>query len=87
MALIERGKVQSGGIVFSKPLALPEGTEVVVHIEPLVKDTQAAGPDVGEDFTTLPFFGMWAEREDMSDSTAWVRREREQWQQRAVRQD
>ena len=87
MALIERGKVQGGGIVFSKPLVLPEGTEVVVHIEPLVASRQAAAPDVGEDFAALPFFRMWAEREDMSDSAAWVRREREQWQQRVVRQD
>lgn len=27
-----------------------------------------------------PFFGMWADREDMKDSTAWVRKtRREQW--------
>lgn len=27
-----------------------------------------------------PFFGMWADREDMKDSTAWVRKIREeQW--------
>ena len=85
MALIERGKVQGGGIVFSEPLALPEGTEVVVRIEPL---TQPASPGTAdEDFATLPFFGMWADREDMEDSAVWVRRERERWQQRTARQD
>jgi prevent-host-death family protein len=35
----------------------------------------------------LPFFGMWAHRNDMRDSTAWVRKEREKWHQRVTRQD
>ena len=35
----------------------------------------------------LPFFGMWADREDMTDSVAWVRKDREQWRQRATRLD
>jgi len=35
----------------------------------------------------LPFFGMRTDREDMSDSAAWVRKEQEKWQQRATRQD
>jgi hypothetical protein len=40
-----------------------------------------------DDFASLPFFGMWADREEMQDGAAWVRQEREQWQQRAARQD
>ena len=84
MALIERGKVQGQGIMFAKPLALPEGTEVVVSIEPL---EQITAPSTSEDFAALPFFGMWKDREDMEDSEAWVRRERERWQQRAAQQD
>lgn len=28
-----------------------------------------------------PFIGMWRDREDMQDSTAWVRKQR-QWEQR-----
>ncbi len=28
-----------------------------------------------------PFIGMWQDREDMRDSTAWVRRQR-QWEQK-----
>ncbi|MBI2843112.1 MAG: DUF2281 domain-containing protein [Armatimonadetes bacterium] len=31
---------------------------------------------------SLPFFGMWADREDMTDSAAWVRKERERWDER-----
>ena len=34
MTLIEHGKVEQGAIVFAQPLALPDGTEVVVQIEP-----------------------------------------------------
>ena len=85
--LIERGKVQSGGIVFDAPLALPEGTEVMVQIEPLAAGAETAAPLSDEEFLSLPFFGMWAEREDMHDSAAWVRRERERWHQRVSRQD
>lgn len=36
MEVVERGKVRGNDcIVFSKPLELPEGTEVLVHIEPV----------------------------------------------------
>lgn len=33
--------------------------------------------------TDLPFFGMWADRTDMSDSSKWVRQERKQWHLRS----
>lgn len=87
MTLIGRGKVQGGGIVFPEPLTLPEGTEVVIFIEAPAVGQQSGLPGTDEDFAALSFFGMWADREDMRDSAAWVRRERERWQQRAVRQD
>ena len=53
------GKVQSGGIAFSEPLSLPEGTEVAVRIESTVTSRQATTPGADEDFAELPFFGMW----------------------------
>ena len=81
------GKVQSGGIVFSKPLSLLEGTEVAVRIESTVTSRQATTSDADEDFADLPFFGMWQGRKDMSDSEVWVRKEREKWHRRALRQD
>src|SRR5262245_45119445 len=87
MALRERGKIQAGSIVFPNPLTLPEGTEVLVSIEPLAVKEQTASSDGEEDFAALPFFGMWRERQDMRDSAAWVRKERKRWQQRVVRQD
>jgi len=86
MALIARGKVQGGCIVFAEPLTLPDETEVVVYIEAAAVG-QMAAPKGNEEFAALPFFGMWADREDMGDSAAWVRRERELWHKRSARQD
>ena len=84
--IIEEGKVNNGHIVLSKPLALPEGTEVRVQIEPIdPENTQNTAAEKNEDFANQPFFGMWADREDMRDSVAWLRKEREKWQQRFTR--
>lgn len=87
MELIKHGTVKQGTIVFTEQLPLPEGTEVVVHIEPLGDARHHPAAEETEEFATLPVFGMWADREDMTDSVAWVRREREKWQQRVHRQD
>jgi hypothetical protein len=84
---MERGRVKGRSIIFPKPLALPEGTVVNVQIQPLVITTKPTAYADDKEFRSLPFFGMWADREDMQDSVAWVRREREKWQQRATRQD
>lgn len=70
------GTVQNGGIVFSEPLALPDGAEVRVNIEEKNGDAKPLSPD----FEKQPFFGMWSDRDDMSDSSEWVRKEREKWQ-------
>ncbi len=80
--IIEEGKVSNGHIVLSKPLSLPEGTEVRVRIEPVDPvpvdgdDSQNTDSDESEDFANQPFFGMWADREDMRDSVAWVQKQR-----------
>ena len=89
--IIEAGKVSNGHIVLSKPLSLPEGTEVRVRIEPVdpvpvdKDDSQNTNSDESEDFANLPCFGMWADREDMRDSVAWVRKQREKWLERITR--
>jgi hypothetical protein len=85
MTIIEHGTVQGGKIVFAQPLELPEGAEVVVKIETIAEDLQNDNAADEIDFASLPFFGMWADREEMSDSAAWVRRERERWQERLSR--
>ncbi len=87
MELKLRGQVKGGTIVFPEPLTLPEGTEVVASIEPVTEARKLPTPEEVEEFMSLPFFGMWADREDMKDSVAWVRKEREKWQQRSQRRD
>ena len=83
MALIVgQGKINNGGIVLSKPLPLPEGTEVRIQIEPIDTHNTSTVPDESEGFTNLPCFGMWADRMEMRDSVAWLKKEREKWQQR-----
>jgi hypothetical protein len=82
-----KGKVQAGSIVLTDPVPLPEGTEVEVQIEPLGTADSTAPSLRSEEFAALPFFGMWADREDMKDSVAWVQKERAKWHQRAARQE
>jgi hypothetical protein len=86
MALTERGTIRQGSIVFANPLGLPDGTEVVVRVEPIGHPEDASPGELGE-FASLPFFGMWAGRQDLSHPADWVRREREAWQPRATRPD
>lgn len=95
MEIIQRGTIQNGRVVLANPLPLPEGTEVVVKVEPVAEQpspssvelTPAPASEGTVDFASLPFFGMWADREDMKDSVAWVNKEREKWYQRARRRD
>ena len=84
MEFIERGRIEDGQPVLSRPLALPDGTDVVVRIEPVAPPQPVVFSE--EEFSSLPFFGMWVDREDMADAAAWVRRERERWQERVARQ-
>ena len=84
--IIEQGEINNGGIILTKPLSLPEGMKVRIEIEPIETDeSQDRTHDENEDFVNLPCFGMWADREDMRDSVAWVRKQREKWLERITR--
>jgi hypothetical protein len=87
MTIVTRGSVQNGAIVPHEPLTLPDGTEVVVSIEPAEARFDADADRRLAAFDALGFHGMWADREDMADSVAWVRKVRDQWQQRLSRRD
>jgi Uma2 family endonuclease len=52
---------------------------------PALAEQPPSGPSAA--FDQLPFFGMWAGREDIKDSEVWLRREREQWQQWGIQPD
>lgn len=86
MAIIGRGVVHGSNIVFPDTLSLPEGTEVVVHIEPVAKVQPEREPANETDFMEQPWFGMWKDRKDMDDSSIWVRRERESWSPRLTKE-
>jgi hypothetical protein len=87
MSWFGRGTIRDGKVLLTDPVPLPEGTEVGVHLEPLGAARSGAPSPGLEEFATLPAFGMWADREDMNDSDAWVRQERATWHQRAARPD
>ena len=80
--IVEQGKINNGSIVLAKPVSLPDGTPVRIQIEPIDTHTPRTTTDASEDFTNLPCFGMWADRTEMQDSVAWLKKEREKWQQR-----
>ena len=87
MKLTAHGTVQGNGIVFPEALGLPDGMRVVVSIEPEEVDRKPSSEESIERIAALPFFGMWADRADITDSVAWVRKIREQWLQRLQPRD
>lgn len=82
MVLVERGIVQGPNIVFPKTLSLPEGTEVIVHIETVTAAPCKESPLNEADFMAQPCFGIWKDRPDMDNTVAWVRKERDSWNHR-----
>jgi len=66
-------------IIPDEPVNIPTNEPLVVEVS--LKTERAAGK-AAESITSLPFFGMWADRDDMSDSIAWVTKERERWNER-----
>ena len=87
MVTIRSGHVERGHLVLDDALPLPDGTPVRVAVEVVEPAGEMPTPESTRDFASEPYFGMWADREDMEDSAVWVRRERERWQQRTARQD
>ena len=87
MASIERGRILGSSIVFAGPLGIPDGTEVLVRIEPVSHQDAMHSKQSAESFVSLPFFGMWKDRTDIGDSADWVRQERQKWHQRAAHRD
>lgn len=84
MVIIEHGIISNGKISLDKPLPFAEGSKVVVRVEPEAPSAgnhHAAELSAAE-FGALPFFGQWADRQDIPDSAEYVRQERAKWQQR-----
>ncbi len=88
MEIVENGTIVNGAISLDHPLPLADGCHVVVRVATaaLTKEGEVP-PAVSEDLSSHPFFGLWADREDIKDSGEYVRQERVKWQQRATRLD
>jgi hypothetical protein len=62
----------------------PEAQKEIVDFLAFLKARYPSAPTArkskGRRLADEPFIGMWHDRKDMRDSTAWVRRQR-QWEQ------
>lgn len=58
------------------PEGQKEAAEFIAFLRQRYARSDSAEPN-GQDLKDLGFVGMWRDREDMRDSTAWVRRLRE----------
>jgi hypothetical protein len=74
-----RGRIQGGVVIPDAPLDLPDGLEVEVRITS-ADPANASQPSYGPVIDSV--FGMWRGRDDMADSVAWVRKQRDEWQNR-----
>ena len=86
MGVLLHGRVEDGRVILSDRVALPDGTDVLVSIEPLNEGETDPGT-LDDDMSTWPQFGMWADRPEMRDSVAWVRSQRAQWRRRLRPED
>ena len=86
MSVIIKAHFDGKTIVPDSHLDLPVDQPVEVEVRlitPAEHTDLPKSPRAGKlDITTLPFFGMWKDRDDMSDSVRWVQREREKWANR-----
>jgi hypothetical protein len=87
MSLRLRGRIKQGRIELAEGIALPDGTDVLVSVEVFDEPSPTDESWNSDDMASWPVFGMWADRPEMEDSAAWVRRQREAWQQRLRRRD
>lgn len=89
MSLIIRAHFDGKTIVPDEKVDLPPDQPMEVELRLLPPSGDAVEPSKAEglDITSMPFFGMWATREDMADSVKWVREERHTWNSRLSDRD
>ena len=83
MSMVIRAHFDGRAIVPDSELDLP--LDQPLEVEVRVLSSEAAPTQAKTPITSLPFFGMWADREDMKDSVAWVNKERRRWKKRLTR--
>jgi hypothetical protein len=78
MVTAYQGTVKGGQIHFDDTPDLPEGAQVIVV---LISEGQKRALTLG-DLLDSPLIGMWADREDITESAEFARHLREQAQRR-----
>jgi hypothetical protein len=78
--------MESASIVQDIASLPPEAQREVIDFIAFLKTRYPTAPDLSvtnrTELTDEPFVGMWRDREDMQDSTAWVRNmRRSEWEQ------
>lgn len=68
--------------IFQEIVSLPlEGQQQVERFVTFLRQTYGSTPRVAQppssDWQAEEFLGMWRDRDDMQDSSAWVRQQRE----------
>jgi Protein of unknown function (DUF2281) len=61
-----------------RSLPIEKQQEILNFADSLTQKSQAAVADPKTDWQNSPSIGMWKDREDMQDSTDWVRQTRKQ---------
>ena len=83
MSVRVRAHFDGKAIVPNEPLDLPQDMELEVEVRFVTRaGRRRRAKRVVGGVTSMPFFGMWADREDMKDAAEWVRKERERWSER-----
>jgi hypothetical protein len=86
--MVIRAHYDGKAIVPDADLDLPRDQALEVEVRVLSPEetfSQAPPAAAKAPISSLPFNGMWADREDMKDSVAWVRKERRRWNKRLTR--
>ncbi len=83
MPLRVRAHFDGKSIVPNEPLDLPKDQELEIEVRIMPRaGRRRSAKRLPARVTSMAFFGMWADREDMKDSADWVRKERERWNER-----
>ena len=88
MSVKIRAHYDGKNFVPDEPVDMPQDQELEIDVRLASKSlgkrmVRRRQPSV----TSMPFFGIWADREDMQDSITWVRKERERWNERLSSRD
>jgi hypothetical protein len=82
-SIVVRGHFDGKNIVPDEPVDLPSEQQLEIRVR--VVSAGRTHRRRRSRITSLPFFGMWSDREEMRDASEWVRKERERWSERLTR--